>query len=283
MTIFDDVVDPIKDAFKSIVKGVEAPIHVVESLFGTVIHMTEEFIQEVLSMIEDMRTFFNASNVEKMFFSPFKAAAMSVIGDVDKLYNLVIQASPPSAEGIKDDLMVTLNAAYTKMKSGMTSMVGQLGKLVTKLQQEGARVAHSIMEDFNRVKALLETFPTEIGILKRKILEEIKVIGEDAFSVLPDIPDMIEKEGANVFHAVQRKGEVIGADFTNFEASVKNRFTNENAAIDLFYLVIIGGIIAMLVSVFMVTKSTFLIMTIVLTILIALVIYAVVEFVLGVI
>lgn len=283
MGIFEDIVSPVENAFKSIVKGVEVPIHVIESIFGTVIKVTEEFITSVLNMIEDLRNLFNASNVEILFLSPFKDAALSVVGSVDKLYNLITQASAPTAEGVKEELMVPINAVYSKMKSGMNDMVGKLGNLLTRLQTEGQRVMHSIMEDFHRIKALLETFPVEIGILKRKIASEIKVVGADAFSIVQDIPEMIERDGANAFHAVKKKGDVVGADFTNFESSLKRRFTNENAALDLFYLVLIGGIIAVFIAIFMVTKSIALIVNILVIVLIALVLYGVTEFLLGVV
>ena len=78
MGVFDDIVDPIKGAFQSIVKGVEIPIHVIESLFGKVIHFTEELIHQFLSMIEDLRNLFNASNIEILFLAPFKNAAVVV-------------------------------------------------------------------------------------------------------------------------------------------------------------------------------------------------------------
>lgn len=281
MGIFDDIVDPIKGAFQSIVKGVEIPIHVVESLFGQVIHFTEELIHEFLNMIEDLRNLFNASNIETIFITPFKDAALDTVGDVRKLYALIVQASAPVADGVKDDLMVPINAVYSTMKSGMMDMTSKLGDLLAKIEEEGQKVAHSIWSDFNRVKASLEAFPVELGILKRKIVEEFKAVTADAFGVLPDVPEMLEHAGASAFHVVKKRGEVIGADFTNFEASAKKRFENENAVIDLFYIVMIGAVLVALVSIFMITKSMALIMTIVIMILVALVLHVVVEFILG--
>lgn len=283
MTIFDDIVGPIKDALSNLVSTVEKPIKIAVSLFGKVITFTRELIESFLKMIEDLRTMFNARNIEQLFLSPFKKAALDTMEDVDALYKLIIQASGPSTDGVKDELMIPLNAMYIKMKSGMGFMTSAMGDLLTKLEQEGQRVAHSIYSDFNRVKASLESFPVEIGILKQKIGEEFQAVTSHAFSVLPDIPSMVETAGADAFHAVKKSGQVVGADFTNFEASTKRRFENENTAIDLFYMVLIGGILIALVSIFMITKSVALLINILIMVVIALVVYSVVEIALGVI
>jgi hypothetical protein len=281
MGIFDDIVSPVKNALDNIVRGVEVPIDKVESIFGEVIRFTDQLVKDFLNMIEDLRTLFNATNVEIMFVSPFKEAALTAIGDVKKLYALIIQASAPLADGVKDDLMIPINAVYSRMRSGMRDMTMEIGKLLEGIEREGQRVSHNIYSDFNRVKASLEAFPIEISMLKNKIERQFKVVAEDAFNVLPDVPEMLEKEGANAFHAVKTSGQVISTDLTGFESALKRRFDNENAVLDFFYIVVLSAILVALVSVFMITKSISLIINIIIMILVAIILYILLEVFLG--
>ena len=54
MTIFDTILNPLKD----IIKGLETPISTVEHLFGEVIEITEDAIKELIKLLEEMKILF---------------------------------------------------------------------------------------------------------------------------------------------------------------------------------------------------------------------------------
>jgi hypothetical protein len=138
---------------------------------------------------------------------------------------------------------------------------------------------HVIRGDFARLKAVIESIPTEITILGRKIRSELLVVADDAFHVLPDIPDMLEATGNTAFGAVKRIGAMAAADFTALEAGSKKRLDNEGAVLDLFYVVVIGSIITVIVSIFMMTQSIKIIILLIVIFIISLLIYAICDLV----
>lgn len=277
MGIFGDIIAPVKD----LINGLEKPIHTVESIFGTIINMTEQVISDIRDMITDMENLFNAHNIETMFLYPFKDAALAAVKDVDTLYKLISSVSSPVVDGVEDTLMVPIKATYAMMRSGMRLMLTTLGTVMTKMEHDLQDATHVIQGDFARLKAVVQSIPVEITILGRKIGQELKVVAEDAFSVLPEIPDMLEKAGNTAFSVVRKTGTIVETDFSAVESSIKKRFDNESAVMDLFYLVVIGGIIAILVSVFMATHSIKIVIIAIIMLIISFIIYTICDLVIG--
>lgn len=277
MGIFDDIIKPVTD----LINGLEKPIHVVESIFGTVIDMVEETIADIRSMIEDMRNLFNAANVESLFITPFRDAALTAVKDVDTLYKLISSVSSPVIDGVESDIMNTINTAYNTLRNGLKVMLTAMAAIMNRISQDLQNATHVIHGDFQRLKSLIESFPAEIAILSRKIGQELLVVGDDAFDILPEVKDIAISAGNSAFSAVRKAGTVVAADFTSLETSLKKRIDNENAAYDLLIIVIVMSIIALLVGVYMLTHSITLIIIVIIIIIISLLIYTIIDLVIG--
>lgn len=275
--IFDDIVAPLK----GLINDIQKPVDAVESIFGEIVQVTEQFIQQIMSMIESMRNLFNAQGVEVIFLYPFKDAALSALSSIDKLYQLMISVGAPIIEGTESTIMDPIDAVYASMRTAASAVLVTVSNIVTQIKDDFESMGHVIQGDFARLKALIDSMPVEIRILGRKIREELQVIGEDAFSVAMEVPDMSAKTGNLAFSSVRKVGTVVEADFTSLEASLKRRFANENAALDLLYLVIICGIIAVIVGVFMITHSIRVVFVTLIVLIVCLLFYAIIEKVIG--
>jgi len=268
---------PLKD----LINGLEKPIQVVEKIFGEVIDMTEELIASIRNMISDMENLFNAHGVEIIFLYPFRDAALAAVKDVETLYRLISSVSSPVIDGVEDIIMTPIKATYSLMRTSMNDMLDTLEAIVTKIKNDMSVISHSIQGDFTRLKSLVDSIPVEITVFARKIQAELTVVGEDAFQILPEFADMAEKTGSTAFSAVKKAGTVVAADFTSLEASLKRRIDNESAVLDLFYLVIIGGILAVIIGIFMVTHSIKIIIILLVIFVISLFIFAICDLILG--
>jgi len=277
MGIFDDIIAPVKD----LINGLQKPIHTVENIFGEVIDMTEQLISSIRDMISDMENLFNAHSVETMFLAPFADAALAAVKDVETLYALISSVSSVVIDGVGDVIMTPIKATYNLMHRSMDAMLNTLGSVMKKMANDASTLTHKIHGDFARLKALIQSIPVEIGILGRKIRTELAVIGEDAFQILPDFPDMLEKDGNIAFSAVKKVGTVVAADFSGLEVSLKRRLDNESAVLDLFYLVVIGGILAVIVSIFMVTHSVKIIIILLVIFVVSLMIFVLSDLIIG--
>lgn len=277
MGIFDDIIKPVTD----LINGLEKPIHVVESIFGTVINLISDTIADIRNMIEDMRNLFNAANVETLFITPFKDAALTAVKDIDTLYKLISSVSSPVIDGVESDLMIPINAAYSALRAGLKVMLTATATIINRISQDLQDATHVIHGDFQRLKSLVESFPPEIAILSRKIGQELLVVGDDAFDILPEVADMAVSAGNSAFSAVRKAGAVVAADFTSLEASLKRRIDNENAAYELLLIVIVMSVVALLVGIYMLTHSIMLIIIVIVIVIISLLIYAIVDLVIG--
>lgn len=279
--IFDDIVSPIKDALQAVVSGVEKPIRTVESIFGEVINFTKEFIQSVVNMIEDMRNLFNARQVETIFLYPFKEAALTALKDIETIYQLMISVGKPSIDGVEETLMAPIDAVYQGLRVSARAVLGSVNNIIVHIKEDLESAGHAIIGDFVRLKALIDSLPVEMKILGRKIRQELSVVGDDAFDMAMPIPEFGVKAGNFAFSEVRKTGTVVAADFSALESGIKRRFANEHAVLDLLYIAIIGGIIAALVTIFMVTHSIKVIVIILIMMVVSILIFAITELLIG--
>jgi hypothetical protein len=238
-----------------VINGLEKPVEVVEKVFGEVIQITEEIIKSILNMIEEMRNLFNARGVETMFLNPFKEAALSALSSIDKLYQLIVSVGSPMLDGVETDIKTSINDVYASLRNDVSSVLSAVNDIKTRVKEDFEATGYGIQEDFMRLKALTESMPVEISVLTRKVRQELRVVGEDAFSVPLVVSEEAKKVGSHAFASVRKTGAAVRTDFSQLEQKIHTRLENENAMLDLLCVVVVGAVIAAIVSIFFLTRS----------------------------
>lgn len=275
MGILDGILSPIKD----LISGLTHPIKTVENLFGETIEFTEDIVEGFIDMINEMENLFNASGMETLFIHPFEDAAMEAIGSIDKLFVLISSVSGIRADGLKDELMVPLKGAYDHMKSALSSFKEEMLALIEKIEDEEGELKRGLYHEFTRISSIIEVLPSEISVLSKRIEEGFKVEAGKAFAIIPEFGELAEKEGARAFGVVKRVGQTAEVDFEAFERDLQTRMKNESDNVDLYYLVAISLVIAIVASVFMLTHSIILVQLIMAFFVLVLISYLVFELV----
>jgi archaellum component FlaC len=240
---------------KSVINGLEKPVKVVESVFGEVIKITEEIIQSIEEMIEEMRNLFDNAGVDALFLNPFTNAAFTALSSIEKLYQLISSVGTPIIDDAESLVMEAANSVYASLRNDMNTVMSTLDDIKTRINEDLEKTGHGIQEDFMRLKTLVESLPVEISILGRKIRQELRVIGEDAFTVPLVVSEEVRRAEGFASASVKKAGTVVGADFASFEASLHRRLSNENAMVDLLCMVIVVVVIAAIVGIFLLTHS----------------------------
>jgi hypothetical protein len=273
MGILDDIVSPIKDA----ISDLTVPVKAAENLFGEVIDFTEDIINEIKNMINELENLFNASSVEVLFLNPFKDAALSAIGSIEKLFTLISSVSGITADGLKDELMVPLQGAYDHMKSALSFFKDEMNSMITEIENGEEELKRGLYHEFTRIASAIEVLPSEISILAKRIERGFKVEAGKAFAIIPEFGEMAEKSGARAFATIKKTGEAAEVDFEEFEQNVKTRMKNESDNVDLYYLLALGLVVAVIAAVFMLTHSLILVQIIMAFIVIVLISYLIFE------
>jgi hypothetical protein len=263
-----------------LVNGIQKPIKNVESILGQEIDLTDDIIKSIMEMIEEMRNLFNARKVEVMFLQPFKDAALTALSSIDKLYKLIISTGTTIIDDAKDTVMGPINDLYASLRSALNDVSTSAHDIIVYIEDKLGSTEHYIQGDFMRLKTITSAMKGEVGTLRAKIREELSVVGEDAFSIKMIVPDMASKaaHGARIASLSMKKvGTVVETDFSDIEASLKKRFINEHAALDMLYMVIIVCVIAMLVFVFAVTHSVRVVIIVVIMMVVYFTVYLIID------
>lgn len=273
MGILDAIISPIKDVINSL----EKPIKTTESIFGEVIDFTEDLIKEIRDMITELTMLFNASKVETLFLSPFKSAALEAIGSVEDLFKILADVSEVSTDGLKDELMTSINATYDHMRKSMFLFKDEMKSMIQQISDDEDTLKRGLYHEFRRIESAIEVIPMEISFLSKKVANEFKVEVNKAFGVIPEFGELAEKETKEVFMKVRRTGTTTRQTFENLEQSIHRRLENEMAQVDLFVILIILLIVFLIASIFFITKSMIVVKIIIYFILLTFVVYLIYE------
>lgn len=269
MGILDDILSPIRD----IINGLEKPIATVERIFGEVINFTKQIIQSFIDMLDTLKDLFNASQVELMFLNPFKDAALTAVGSIEKLLAIASQAGVPTTDGLEDLIVGPIKLTYQAMRNNLGKMISTFGNLISEANARALAIPRGIASEFSRTKTMFASLEVDLKGIGAKIANEFSVASTPIYSVIPDFEDLGNVVTSNISGFVTTTGTSVRDDFTSIEQSVHRRFENENASVDFFYIAIFIMIIAVVGGLFMATRSIIAVIAVLVIIIIAFVFY----------
>lgn len=282
MGILDSILSPIRH----VISGLESPVHAVEEVlsdaehvFGEVISFTEDLIREFRSMITDLESLFHASKVEKLFLSPFKEAAFLAVGSIEKLFDLMVEVSDISADGVKDLIMDPVKDAYGFMKKSLEFFKDEMKNMIDDIEDAAAALKRGLLHEFKRIESVIELLPTELKIISRRIKEEFEVSIQKAGGEIFEFGEFAEREVKTAAGKVTKRGEATRDTFESIEKSVKNRLAAESAQVDFVAFAVIGLLLALVAGIFMVTQSWIVVKIVALFIVMFFVVFVVVGFI----
>ena len=250
MGLLDSILDPIK----AVTRGLEAPVHLVEKVFGEVIKFVEETINLIEGMITEIENLFNASKIEKIFFYPFKESAVMALDSVEKIFNL-LKDLIPTTEGFKDFLLEPINDVYESMGDVNQRLKDEASNIITDLENFDSKLISSVENRFEIFLIKTEGFADDILTISKKIEREFKLETEKIIDVVPEFTGLVEKEILDNGHKVTKNFSTEVQSFKNIEQSIKTKLSNENFALDLIIVLLFLLVIFFLVGMYFLTNS----------------------------
>jgi hypothetical protein len=248
---FSFIIQPLKD----IINGIKKPIKEVENIFGEVIHITEDLVNELIGLVNDIEHAFNANTFSAIFIEPFKNAILLALNGLEKLSALIFHYGKEGFEDISESLLGAVHDSYGLVKKGLGNLKAEYVKAVNDM----TRTVSLVVNDSTRgIHSAIDKIDQDIVLIQDKIKGMFSVIRAKSSEVKQDFTKFVSLARTDVSHDINLVGDVVVKDGTSLITNVENRFKNENAAMDLLLLIIIGAIISAIVALIFVTKSKFL-------------------------
>lgn len=250
MGILDDIISPIKD----VVDTLEKPVKVVENIFGVIIKITKEIVEMILNMVSEIENLFNASQIETIFLSPFKEAALSAVGSVKKLLDLLAPFAPNS-EGASELITEPIKDAYLMLKNSMDKVSTEVKLIMERIESESLDLIEGTESKFDSFLLKVQNIPSSINEISNKLKGNFKVETGKIFEI-PSSFNPVAK--ADAFTSQKKVGNNFSTNVESFDdvkEKITSRFKNEHSALDMMYALIFFVIVGIIGAVYYVTQS----------------------------
>lgn len=254
MGFLDDILSPIKSAINTL----EEPVKEVVKLFGEAAQFIEDLINTIKNVITQIENLFNESKIEYMFLHPFKEAALTAIGDLERLTSIALSAGG-DAKNMVDDIMIDIEtpiiAVTQKLKDSFVDFETITATLIKNIKDEVDNISYGIFTEFDSLKADIEALPSYLDDFGRSIENMFEVRVKRAYKVGIEFDNAVERKVVSTTRDLRSDGEMIYKSLDSFKHSVETRLNAESKSLDLAILVVVALILGSIIGVYLLTKS----------------------------
>jgi len=252
----------------AIIHDLETPVEEVERVFGEVISDVKALIKELVALVEKAENLFNQAKFSELFITPFKDAVLLALNGIQTLQKLIFKYGEEGFDDVVDVLKEPIEGAYKLVKEGLAKLSDEYNVLVNKMEVLPGRV----IDDSERfIHDAIERVDERIALVKQDIASVFAIVHAKGTEAKQDFVNFAKTAESHASYDINRMGTVLVDDVKALEQSVANRFKNENKAIDLVIVLIIGLVVMGLISLVFFTRSKTLLIALVATIMLVLV------------
>lgn len=254
MGFIDDILGPIKEA----ISGVENVIEDVVKLFGEAVRFLENVIQTIKDVIEQIANLFNANKIEYMFIHPFKDAALTAIGDLDKLVSIALKAGGLGKDilgDIIDGVEDGVKDVVTGLKEGMLMFEHATSRLLRDIVEGIENIGYDVYAGFDAIFEDLKSFPSYLDDFGRKIEKLFEINAKKAYNTALEFDHTVERKVISTKHEITSTGDQVYESLDNFKNSIEARMKAESDSIDFLVILLLVLIVGAVIGVYMLTKS----------------------------
>lgn len=249
MGIFSFALQPLMD----IIHGLEAPVAEVERIFGTVIQITEDIINQLISIVKELDDLFDEAAFEQIFVTPFKTAILTVLNGIESISGLIFMYGQEGFSDVTDVLQSSIQGIYSGIKDGLADMNAAYMYIVNNISPGPTRIIDGSLRDVNR---LIDRVEADVDLLKQKVKNICQVTYAEATDIKQEFVGFAKGAASSLEGDVNRVGNIIVDDTKDLLHQATNRMKNENAVVDLFILLMIGIILLGIIYLYILTRST---------------------------
>ena len=239
-----------------IIHDLQTPIDEVEHIFGEVIAITEDIINQLIALVKSMENLFSASDFESVFINPLKSVVLELVNSAEALVALM---QPPSLTGFAADAKVAVDAAYSVMAGIINKLIADMSNL---FQNVFVGVERGIFFTMTASQAVIERIENDIKIIKKNIANSIVVVHRDETNVVSKFEAVISKTTREVESSISKVGAITTQTLDGVYYNVKNRLANEQSAFDFLIIGLVVSVLFSIIITIMMCKSMILIVVI---------------------
>ena len=125
--------------------------------------------------------------------------------------------------------------------------------IVNNISPEPTRIIDGSLRDVNR---LIDRVEADVDLLKQKVKNICQVTYAEATDIKQEFVGFAKGAASSLEGDVNRVGNIIVDDTKDLLHQATNRMKNENAVVDLFILLMIGIILLGIIYLYILTRST---------------------------
>ena len=221
-----------------IIHGLEAPVAEVERIFGTVIQITEDIINQLISIVKELDDLFDEAAFEQILVTPFKTAILTVLNGIESIFSgLIFMYGQEGFSDVTDVLQSSIQGIYSGIKDGLADMNAAYMYIVNNISPGPTRIIDGSLRDVNR---LIDRVEADVHLLKQKVKNICQVTYAEATDIKQEFVGFAKGAASSLEGDVNRVGNIIVDDTKDLLHQATNRMKNENAVVDLFILLMIG-------------------------------------------
>ena len=247
MGLFGDILAPLKD----IIHGLTYPVDEVKRIFGTIITITEQLIEQLISLVNEIENIFDGQKFIQIFITPFENAILTALNGIETLASLIFNYSSESFDDITQILEDPIKGVYAEIRRGIADLNSEYVDIMNKITPIPGRIVDTSLNDLN---SFVDRIDNTVLLIQQEIKSMFSIVSAEGTDIKQDFVSFASNGITTISADINQTGTIAVQGTEALMQSVENRMKNESSAMDLFILIMVGLVVGGIISLYAITR-----------------------------